>query len=51
MDATQLVANIYNDDGYKTFIERSCELFVLGLITHDELQARLNAVDKNIRSN
>ncbi len=51
MDAAQLVANIYTDDGYKMFIERSSELFVLGLITEAELYARLRAVDNQIKSN
>ena len=48
MEVELCVRCLYSDDDYTLFVQRSCELFVLDLITEEELFKRFEAVKRQI---
>jgi hypothetical protein len=49
MQTKELVAQLYSDDTYKQFICQSSWLYFQGLITTEEYQKRIDAVNEQIK--
>lgn len=48
MAVEDLIKGLYSDDDYQKFILETMRLFALGLLTDDEVRARMDAIKKQV---